>query len=49
MLYELNAKAVVDVRYRREGPRELVDVVLVPDDTITLCVQPEISLQHHVQ
>lgn len=45
-LYELTATAVVDVLHRREGGRELIDVVLNARDRLTLSAHPTISLQH---
>jgi hypothetical protein len=46
VLYELNAMAVVDVRYRREGSTELLDVVLGREDVLTIAVKPAIRLDH---
>jgi hypothetical protein len=48
VLYELNAMAVVDVRYRREGSVELLDVVLGEYETLTLSLKPTLRLDHKV-
>ena len=45
-LYELNATAVLDVKYRRDGTLEFVDVVLADADILTLSVKPSIRLEH---
>jgi hypothetical protein len=45
-VYELNATSVLDVKYRRDGTREFVDVVLGEVDTLTLSVKPAIRLDH---
>jgi hypothetical protein len=44
--YELNAMTVVDVRYRREGKQEFLDVIFDTDNVLTLSVKPEIKLEH---
>jgi hypothetical protein len=43
-VYELNATAVVDVRYRREDTTEFVDVVLGGVDLLTISIKPRISI-----
>lgn len=45
-LYELNAMAVIDVRYRREGKLEFLDVVFGERDILTITVKPSIALDH---
>jgi len=45
-LYELNTMSVLDVRYREEGLRETLEIILTGRDTITLRVKPRIELEH---
>jgi hypothetical protein len=42
----MTSTAVVDVRYKREGSTERLDVVLGPDDVLTIAVKPAIRLDH---
>jgi hypothetical protein len=47
-LYELNALAVQDVKYRDDGGRESVEVVLTELDRMLLFLKPAIELLHEL-
>ena len=48
-VYELNATAVQDVKHRREGERESLEIKINEQDSLFLFLAPNIELLHQTQ
>ena len=45
-IYELNARAIEDLRYHQENNRESLEFILGPNETLWLRLKPSIELLH---
>jgi hypothetical protein len=45
-IYELNSVGVDDVKYKKEGDDEILEIIISPLDTIRLKIKPCIEINH---
>jgi hypothetical protein len=46
LIYELNATGIHDVKHHREKGRESLELILAPQDSLWIRLNPEISINH---